>query len=373
MVRISRADYAAIYGPTAGDQIRLGDTDLWIEIEQDLTFGGEESVFGGGKSIRESMNQSEVTRAEGALDTVITNADRARPLGDRPRRRRHSRRADRRDRPQRQSRDRRRRRPGPGHRRQHRRHLRRGQDPHRRWLRQPRALPVPVPDHRGARGGPDHPRRRRHGAVGGVQGDHRHPRRLAPEADPSCAGRVPGQPAAAGQGQHGVGGRVRGAGARRSGRLQTARGLGIHARRGRRGPARRGGVGAAGRPALGLAQRGRVRGQHDRRHRGPQHLRVPRRGGRRWARPGHPDHRGPAQRAAGLDQPDPAAHRQHGGRAPRHADGLPSPESGGARRTWPSPSPGSAPPPSPPKITCTTWAPSPSRHPTPRRWGGSAR
>jgi urease subunit alpha len=74
MVRISREDYAAIYGPTAGDQIRLGDTDLWIEVEQDLTFGGEESVFGGGKSIRESMNQSEVTRAEGALDTVITNA-----------------------------------------------------------------------------------------------------------------------------------------------------------------------------------------------------------------------------------------------------------------------------------------------------------
>ena len=74
MVWISRHDYAAIYGPTAGDQIRLGDTDLWIEIEQDLTFGGEESVFGGGKSIRESMNQSEVTRAQGALDTVITNA-----------------------------------------------------------------------------------------------------------------------------------------------------------------------------------------------------------------------------------------------------------------------------------------------------------
>ncbi|HEY5820566.1 MAG TPA: urease subunit alpha, partial [Propionibacteriaceae bacterium] len=68
-----REDYAAIFGPTAGDQIRLGDTDLWIEIEQDLTFGGEESVFGGGKSIRESMNQSLVTSAGGALDTVITN------------------------------------------------------------------------------------------------------------------------------------------------------------------------------------------------------------------------------------------------------------------------------------------------------------
>lgn len=73
-MRISRADYAAIFGPTAGDQVRLGDTDLWIEIEEDRTFGGEESAFGGGKSIRESMNQSTVLSAEGALDTVITNA-----------------------------------------------------------------------------------------------------------------------------------------------------------------------------------------------------------------------------------------------------------------------------------------------------------
>ncbi len=73
MAYLDRADYAAIFGPTAGDQIRLGDTDLWIEVEEDLTFGGEESVFGGGKSIRESMNQSLLTSAEGALDTVITN------------------------------------------------------------------------------------------------------------------------------------------------------------------------------------------------------------------------------------------------------------------------------------------------------------
>ena len=88
MCQISRDDYAAIFGPTAGDQIRLGDTDLWIEIEQDLTFGGEESVFGGGKSIRESMNQSLASSAEGALDTVITNAIDPGPLGDRPGRRR---------------------------------------------------------------------------------------------------------------------------------------------------------------------------------------------------------------------------------------------------------------------------------------------
>ncbi|GLI26294.1 urease subunit alpha [Agromyces rhizosphaerae] len=74
MVHIDRERYAAIYGPTTGDQVRLGDTDLWIELEDDLTVGGEEAVFGGGKSIRESMAQSTASRADGALDTVITNA-----------------------------------------------------------------------------------------------------------------------------------------------------------------------------------------------------------------------------------------------------------------------------------------------------------
>jgi urease subunit alpha len=74
VVEISRSAYAALYGPTTGDQVRLADTDLWIEVEQDLTFGGEEAVFGGGKSIRESMHQSTTTRADGALDTVITSA-----------------------------------------------------------------------------------------------------------------------------------------------------------------------------------------------------------------------------------------------------------------------------------------------------------
>ncbi|WP_066460259.1 urease subunit alpha [Sanguibacter suarezii] len=74
MVDVPRAQYVALYGPTTGDQVRLGDTDLWIEIEEDRTVGGEEAVFGGGKSIRESMAQSATTRAGGALDTVITNA-----------------------------------------------------------------------------------------------------------------------------------------------------------------------------------------------------------------------------------------------------------------------------------------------------------
>ncbi|MET3963842.1 urease subunit alpha [Marmoricola sp. OAE513] len=74
MVEIFRSDYAALYGPTTGDQVRLGDTDLWIQVEDDLTVGGEEAVFGGGKSIRESMAQSTLSRAGGAPDTVITNA-----------------------------------------------------------------------------------------------------------------------------------------------------------------------------------------------------------------------------------------------------------------------------------------------------------
>ncbi|TNJ44399.1 urease subunit alpha [Phaeobacter sp. B1627] len=81
--KISRADYAAMYGPTTGDKLRLADTDLIIEVERDLTalaagqnapMYGEEVKFGGGKVIRDGMGQSQATRAAGAVDTVITNA-----------------------------------------------------------------------------------------------------------------------------------------------------------------------------------------------------------------------------------------------------------------------------------------------------------
>ena len=80
---ISRATYAAMYGPTVGDRVRLGDTDLIIEVERDLIAErsagnalryGEEVKFGGGKVIRDGMGQSQITRAAGAMDTVITNA-----------------------------------------------------------------------------------------------------------------------------------------------------------------------------------------------------------------------------------------------------------------------------------------------------------
>ncbi|MFZ4405884.1 MAG: urease subunit alpha [Paracraurococcus sp.] len=72
--RISRAAYAGMYGPTTGDRVRLADTDLIIEVERDFTTYGEEVKFGGGKVIRDGMGQSQVTRAAGAVDTVITNA-----------------------------------------------------------------------------------------------------------------------------------------------------------------------------------------------------------------------------------------------------------------------------------------------------------
>jgi len=74
MAELSRQRYALLYGPTTGDRIRLADTDLFIEIEDDRCGRGDEVVFGGGKVIRESMGQGRTSRAEGAPDTVITGA-----------------------------------------------------------------------------------------------------------------------------------------------------------------------------------------------------------------------------------------------------------------------------------------------------------
>jgi len=72
--RLSRPAYAAMFGPTTGDRLRLADTELVIEIEDDRTIYGEEVKFGGGKVIRDGMGQSQRSRAAGAVDTVITNA-----------------------------------------------------------------------------------------------------------------------------------------------------------------------------------------------------------------------------------------------------------------------------------------------------------
>jgi urease subunit alpha len=72
--RISRAAYADMFGPTTGDRVRLADTELIIEVERDFTIYGEEVKFGGGKVTRDGMGQGQATRADGAVDTVITNA-----------------------------------------------------------------------------------------------------------------------------------------------------------------------------------------------------------------------------------------------------------------------------------------------------------
>ena len=74
MSKILRSSYSDMYGPTTGDKIRLADTELFIEVESDLTVYGEEVKFGGGKVIRDGMGQSQVSRKKGAVDTVITNA-----------------------------------------------------------------------------------------------------------------------------------------------------------------------------------------------------------------------------------------------------------------------------------------------------------
>ena len=72
--KISREKYASIFGPTTGDRVRLADTELFAEVEHDYTIYGEEVKFGGGKVIRDGMGQSQVTRSDGAVDLVVTNA-----------------------------------------------------------------------------------------------------------------------------------------------------------------------------------------------------------------------------------------------------------------------------------------------------------
>ena len=72
--KMSRAAYASMFGPTTGDKVRLADTELFVEVEKDFTHYGDEVKFGGGKVIRDGMGQSQASRAEGAVDTVMTNA-----------------------------------------------------------------------------------------------------------------------------------------------------------------------------------------------------------------------------------------------------------------------------------------------------------
>ena len=321
--RLSRAAYAGMYGPTTGDRVRLADTDLVIEVEKDHTIYGEEVKFGGGKVIRDGMGQSQRTRAEGAMDTVITNAlildhwgvvkadvglkdGRIAAIGKAGN-------------PDTQ--------PGvtivigPGTEiiaGEGRILTAGGLDVHIHFIcpqQIEEALAAGVTTMFGGGTGPAH----------GTLATTVDARALAHGAHAAGGRGVPDEPRLPRQGQRRA---ARGAGGADQGRRlrpEAARGLGHHAQGHRHLPPRRRRDGRAGGDPHRHPERERLRREHDRRHRGPHHPGLPHGGRRRRPRARHPARRGRAELPALLHQPDHALHREHGGRAPRHADGLPPP------------------------------------------------
>ncbi len=314
MAELSRSRYAALYGPTTGDRVRLADTDLLIEVTEDRCGGpgrlaGDEALFGGGKVIRESMGQAVADPGRGHARPGHHRRCRARPLGRDQGRRRHPRRPDRGTGQGRQPRHHGRRHALAGHRPVDRGPRRQRADPHRRRHRQPRPPDRAAADAGGPRGRHDHADRRRHRAGRGHQGDHGDAGRVLARRDARLAHGVADELRAAGQGQHHVDGRAVGATAGRGRRVQAARGLGHHAGGDRRLPDRGPGRRRPGGDPHRHAQRGRLPRVDAGRHRRPADPHVPHRGGRRRSRPGHHPGGGASQRAAVLDQSDPAVHR----------------------------------------------------------------
>ncbi len=377
MAELTRAAYAALYGPTVGDQVRLGDTDLWIEVEQDLTFGGEEAVFGGGKSIRESMAQGSTRPGPTARSTRsspnavvldhwgIVRAD----VGIRDGRIVALGRAGNPDvadgvHPQLEI--------GPST------DVISGEgkiltagaiDLHVHLISRSQILEaLATGDHHG--------RRRRHRAVGGVEGDDRDARCLAPArgaTEPSTRCRSTCCSSARATRSCDAGTDRAGAGRRRRPTRSTRTGASTPA-------AIDAALRAADEHGLQVALHSDSLNEA-----GYLESTVAAIGGRsihafhaEGAGGGHaPDildgGAGLAARHPRVDQPDAPAHRQHRGRAPRHADGLPPPQPHGARGPRLRRVPDPRRPRSPPRTCCTTWAPCRSPPPTRRRWAGSAR
>ena len=286
---LPRAAYADMFGPTTGDRVRLADTELFIEVEKDFTTYGEEVKFGGGKVIRDGMGQSQVTRARGAVDTVITNAvildhwgivkadvgikdGLIHAIGKAGN-------------PDIQ--------PGVDdhHRPGHRGHRRRGQDPHRRRLRHPHPFHLPAAD----RGGADVAASPRCWAAAPA----RRPARFATTCTPGpwhiarmieAADDFPMNLGFAGKGNASQARRAGRAG--RGGRLraEAARGLGHDAGGDRLLPVGRRRLRRAGDDPHRHAQRIRLRRGHDQGVQGPHHPRLPHR--RRGRRPRARHHQG---------------------------------------------------------------------------------
>jgi hypothetical protein len=319
---MSRAAYAGMFGPTTGDRIRLGDSALLIRVEQDFTVYGEEVKFGGGKVIRDGMGQSQITRAQGAPDTVITNAvildhwgvvkadvalrdGRIHAIGKAGN-------------PDTQ--------PGvtipigPGTEiiaGEGRILTAGGVDAHIHFIcpqQVEEALNAGITTMLGGGTGPAH----------GTLATTCTPA-LAHRADAAGAGSAADELRPVRQGQcqpaPGAGGNGRGGGLR----PETARGLGHHARCHRLLPDRGRRAGYPGHAAHRHAQRKRVRRKHDCRLCRAHDPRLPHRRGRGRPCARHHPRGGLAQCLAQFDQPDPALYRQHAGRASRHADGVPPP------------------------------------------------
>ena len=234
---VPRAAYAAMFGPTTGDRLRLADTELVIEIESDRTVYGEEVKFGGGKVIRDGMGQSQKSRAEGAVDTVVTNAVILDHWGIVK--------ADIGIRDGRISRHRQGRQPrypaGGRHRdrARHRGDRRRGPDRHRRRHRRAYPLHLPAIGRGGALQRYHDDARRRHRAGRRHRRDDLHARAVAPRAHAAGGRGDPGQSRLFRQRQRQ---RAQGTGRDDRGRRlrpQTARGLGHHALGDRHLPRRR--------------------------------------------------------------------------------------------------------------------------------------
>ena len=201
-LKIPRRQYADLYGPTTGDRVRLADTELFIEIEKDLTTPGEEAKFGGGKVIRDGMGQSaRATAADGVLDSGDHQRGDRGPRRNLQSRHRNSRRPNRGNRQSWKSGHDERRDAGNGHRRGNGSDRRRRKNRHGRRDRRPRSFYLPATGGDGAVGGPDDADRRRHGPGHRHGRHHLHARRLEHAPHARIRGRVPDQSGIFGQGK----------------------------------------------------------------------------------------------------------------------------------------------------------------------------
>ena len=327
-MKIGRRAYAEMFGPTAGDRVRLADTELIVEVERDLTVYGEEVKFGGGK-VDPRRHGPEPAGGEGLRRHGDHQCARDRLVGHREVRHRDQGRQGREARQGGQ----------PGHpagsghrhRRRHRNHRRRRDDRHRGRGGLAHPFHLSAADRRGADVGRDDDDRRRHGSRHRHVRDDVHARTLAHAPDARSGGSVPDEPGLPRQGQREPRRAARRAGGGRRDRPEAARRLGHDARGDRRRAQGRRQDGRAGRDPYRHAERIGLRRDDARRDRRPHDPYVPHRGrGRRPRARHHPGVRR-AERAAVVDQPDAPLHRQHDRRAPRHADGVSSPRSGNRR------------------------------------------